>query len=278
MAPGPAARLLDLLGSEPRLDDTLPPLWHWLYFLSWPPQDRLGADGHPRSGGFQPPVRERRRMFAGGRVRIERPLRFGRPATRTARLGGTTVKRGSSGELLFVTVRTEIVQDGRVAVEEEQDLVYRSGASAPAPPPPAPDAALEQDDAHSRPDGTAFTGDPLTLFRFSALTANSHRIHYDLEYARGVEGHAGLVVHGPLLALLMADRVRGRLAREAGFTFRYRFRRPLYAGQDAVVTARDTSAGTELAVIGTDGRTRASAGVGRPPRGSGRQETAAHGL
>src|SRR5262249_20304387 len=148
--------------------------------------------------GFLPPIPDRRRMFAGGRLQCARPLAFGEPAERTADVVRAERKHGRTGELAFVTVRGEIRQGGQVAVVDEQDLVYRSGPATVRPV--------------SRPastvDGVEFVPDAITLFQFSALTANSHRIHYDVRYARDVEGYPDLVVHGPLLVLAMAERWR----------------------------------------------------------------------
>ncbi|GAA4847225.1 FAS1-like dehydratase domain-containing protein [Saccharopolyspora rosea] len=233
MAPEQAhalARVLDVPEEFP--DDALPPLWHWVYFLDWPRHDTLGADGHPTHGHFLPPIPDRRRMFAGGRLAVERPLRLGVPARRTTSLANVAVKQGRSGEMAFVTVRGEYHQDGEVAFVEEQDYVYRSGESA------------AKDPNAQRPDRTPgseapwqreFTGDPVRLFRFSALTANAHRIHYDAPYAREVEAYPGLVVHGPILALLMTELARERSGRELSGV-EYRLRRPVFAGDPVLTT------------------------------------------
>jgi 3-methylfumaryl-CoA hydratase len=229
ITPAPAAALAGLFDVTPP-EDTLPPLWQWLYFLDRPAQRDLGPDGHPRHGRFLPPIPGRRRMFAGGRFTAYGPMRFGEDVTRRAELAATTVKHGRTGELLFVTVRHtyrrpgEGPGDGTVLAVEEQDLVYRSGAPDTAPARPS----------FTPPDVSAhwtlpMTADPVLLFRFSALTYNAHRIHYDEPYATGVEGHPGLVVHGPLLALLCLEPPRraGREVRELAF----RARSPVYAGQ-----------------------------------------------
>lgn len=164
--------------------DVLPPLWHWVHFLQWPGHSELGADGHPTDGRFLPPIPDRRRMFAGGRLTVTAPLRLGVPAERTSSLGGVVVKQGRSGEMAFVTVRQEYRQDGELRVVEEQDYVYRSGESSAKDPDAARPTETPSSDA---PWQRAFTGDPVRLFRFSALTANAHRIHYDAPYAREVE-------------------------------------------------------------------------------------------
>lgn len=229
----PVAGLSSVLGyGEPiaRDRDDLPPLWHWLYFLDWPAPQHLGPDGHPLAGDFLPPIRDRRRMIAGGRVEIREPLEVGRTAQRSSSLADVQVKNGRSGEMVFVTVRYELRQSGRLRVVEEHDVVYRSGESSPAAPvvpdhwgTPAVDAAWQH----------AWRPDPVLLFRFSALTHNSHRIHYDEPYCRDVENYPGLVVHGPLLILLMLASVRAESHRAVEH-IAYRLHRPVFAGEQFV--------------------------------------------
>ncbi|SEG69320.1 3-methylfumaryl-CoA hydratase [Thermomonospora echinospora] len=254
LPPGPAAVLagvLDRPGDAPGQGEPLPPLWHWLYFLEWPAQSELGADGHPAHGHFLPPIPERTRMFAGGRLRVHAPLEVGRPAVRTSTLAGVNVKQGRTGEMLFVTVRHEIRQTGELRITDEQDLVYRSG-SAPArheldtrPLPSSQD-----------PWRLPVAADTPLLFRFSALTANAHRIHYDAPYARDVEGYPGLVVHGPLLAVLMAELPRRHAPERRVTGLTYRFRRPVFLGEQALVTGGPDG---RLAVVGPSGESRAEA-------------------
>ena len=223
ITPGPAHALAGLLG-VPGSGEELPLLWHWGYLLDRPPQDTLGPDGHPARGGMpDPPGPGLRRMFAGGRAWRHGPLRIGRPATRRTWQASSARKQGRSGPLHFVTVRTEVSQDGRVVITEEQDLVYREpGADGQARS--GPGVAVAGRD-------WPVTVDPVLLFRFSALTYNAHRIHYDREFARA-EGYPGLVVHGPLQALLMAE-----LARPVGSEYSYRLVAPLYEGQGLIVSA-----------------------------------------
>ena len=237
--------LLAVTGSPPP-DSVLPPLFHLVYFESLVDPHDLGPDGHPRAG-FLPPIPDRRRMFAGGRLTIATPLAFGEPAERTAAVAGTERKRGRTGDLVFVTVRGEVRQHGRLALVDEQDLVYRSGPATA--PPSAPSA--------STVDGVRFAPDAITLFQFSALTANSHRIHYDLAYVRSVEGYPDLVVHGPLLVLAMAERWRADPDRPPITSLRYRLHRPLFFGEPAVVAA-DRVAGCQ---VSSDGSLRASVTV-----------------
>ncbi|MCU0627467.1 MAG: hypothetical protein MUF21_13420 [Gemmatimonadaceae bacterium] len=194
----------------------LPLPWHWFHFLPRAAQRDLGNDGHPRLGGFMPPVPYPRRMFAGARITVHRPLRIGVPAVRTGTIRDVVLKQGRSGALAFVTVRYTFHQDDVLLLEEEQDIVYREpGAAVPLPAihPPTPLA----DDVWSR----TLVADSRLLFRFSALTFNAHRIHYDRDYARDVEGYPALVVHGPLTAMLLLDLVRRHEARPVvGFSFR----------------------------------------------------------
>ena len=194
----------------------LPPLWHWAYFWHAAPQSELGPDGHPQRGGFLPPVPLPRRMWAGGRLTFGRPLQVEGQATRTSRVASVAAKNGSTGQLVFVTVRHELAQDGNLCVTEEHDIVYRD-LPQPGAPVPAPKMA-PLDAAWSR----TITPDPVLLFRYSALTFNGHRIHYDRSYVTEVEGYPGLIVHGPLIATLLADLLQRNMpqARMASFSFR----------------------------------------------------------
>jgi 3-methylfumaryl-CoA hydratase len=196
----------------------LPPLWHWTYFWTAAPQAELGPDGHPQRGGFLPPVPLPRRMWAGGRLTFTRPLLVEGEATRRSQVASVSTKHGATGTLLFVTVRHELGQQGETCVTEEHDIVYRDlpqPGAAPATPKMAP---LDSDAAWSR----TINPDPVLLFRYSALTFNGHRIHYDRSYVTEVEGYPGLIVHGPLIATLLADLVQRNLpqARMASFSFR----------------------------------------------------------
>jgi 3-methylfumaryl-CoA hydratase len=205
----------------------LPPLWHWFYFLPKAHQSRLGSDGHPRRemSSFMPPIPLPRRMFAGARLSWHRPLTVGRPARREAVIRDIVRKSGRSGSLAFVTVSYSYYQastgnvdqhTGDLCIEEEQDIVFRE----PAPPLPAPQAV----ELAALPDGAwsrMVVPDTRLLFRFSALTFNAHRIHYDRSYALNEEGYPGLVVHGPLTAIMMMQLVRENTAQAiASFNFR----------------------------------------------------------
>jgi 3-methylfumaryl-CoA hydratase len=220
----PAAALsatLDRDDPAPAAGDALPPLWHWLYFLPTARQSELGPDGHPKRGGFLPPVPLPRRMWAGGRFEFIRPLRLGEAISRVSTIRDVSMKHGRSGALVFVVVRHEVSGESGLALTEEHDIVYRP-AAAPGEAPPAPQLAPA--DAAWRRDIVA---DDVLLFRYSALTFNGHRIHYDRRYVTAEEGYPGLIVHGPLLATLLVDLLR-RNHRGALKTFKFRALAPTF--------------------------------------------------
>ncbi len=215
-----AATLDRPLAIEPGV--ALPPLWHWIYFWSASPQAEIGADGHPQRGGFLPPVPLPRRMWAGGRLIFGVPLPIGAVATRTSRIQNVTAKNGQSGKLAFVTVQHQIAHNDRIAITEEHDIVYRDlpqPGSASATPKAAPAEAL-----WSR----TVMPDPVLLFRYSALTFNGHRIHYDRSYVTGVEGYPGLIVHGPLIATLLVDLLQRHMPQAQLSAFDFRAVGPLF--------------------------------------------------
>lgn len=174
----------------------LPPLWHWLYFLNPVRQSELALDGHPKKGDFLPPIELPRRMWAGSRFDYHQALHVDEQIERISTIKSVNIKHGRSGQLAFVCVGHELLGENGLALHEEHDIVYREAGAQPTTPKPAPEQA----------DFRKFiTPDPVLLFRYSALTFNSHRIHYDREYVTEVEGYPGLVVHGPLLATLLVD-------------------------------------------------------------------------
>ncbi|MEW2507747.1 MaoC family dehydratase N-terminal domain-containing protein [Amycolatopsis sp. NPDC047767] len=256
---GPAHALAGLIEvPEPAPGSGLPPLWHWVYLLDRPPRSAQGPDGHPVTGVPRPPGPGRRRMWAGGRVRRLDRLLVGEEATRRTFVRRSVDKQGSTGPLTFVTVAHEISQGGRVVVDEEQDLVYRAATAAG---PGAPESAEVVP-----PEGEErrIVVDPVLLFRYSALTYNGHRIHYDRDYARDVEGYAGLVVHGPLQALLMAEAARARRPEVTAVEFDYRLVSPLIDHQGLVVSAVAGEDGALVTRARDDsGRTTAT-GIWRP--------------
>jgi 3-methylfumaryl-CoA hydratase len=255
---GPAEALADLVNATgpDAHGAVLPPLWHWVYLLEHPSRRLLGPEGHPLQGVPSPPGPAWARMFAGGRVTFHQPLRLGQEATKTARVLNVVRKQGRSGPLVFTTVGIEITQEAQIAVTEQQDFVYR-----PLPPPGGfgePTNGTSSDE-RSPPLAAAvqweFEVDPIVLFRFSALTFNSHRIHYDHPYATAVEGYPDLVVHGPLQALLMAE-----VARRRGHdipSFEYRLVAPLTLGEGLVVMLEHTETALNLAVGDAGGRVTA---------------------
>ena len=207
---------LDREDPPPATGDDLPPLWHWLYFLPVHRQSMVGADGHPKRGGFLPPVDLPRRMWAGSQLEFVRPLKAGDAVSRLSSIESVTHKQGRSGDLVFVKVKHEVSNAYGLAIVERQDIVYRDHPQAnetPAPPQAAPAGAEWAREIHP---------DPVLLFRYSALTLNGHRIHYDRPYATGAEGYEGLVVHGPLLATLLMDSLRAEMpgAHVSAFSFR----------------------------------------------------------
>lgn len=251
--PGEAfAALLD----QPPPGAELPPLWHWFHLLDHPAQAELGDDGHPAHGRFLPPLPDRRRMFAGGRLQVPGALRVGDVVTRRSSLVSAVPKVGRSGAMVLVTMRHELSVAGAVAVVEEQDFAYRSQPAGQARTLPAPPPAGAPDADEPGEWSVGMTPDTAVLFRFSALTYNTHRIHYDHPYVTGVEGYPGLVVHGPLLALLLLELPR-RFAPERRVTgFAYRLRSPAFAGQPVIAQAaagelRAGVAGQPPAVTGT---------------------------
>lgn len=214
---------LDYEHSRAQVGDALPACWHWLYFQEFVPASGLAGDGHALRGGFLPPVALPRRMWAGSRLRFVAPLTLGDAARRVSTIATVKHKQGRGGELVFVTVRHQIFQGDQLAIEEEQDLVYREPTAANVVSLPRPAPAVAQWSREVRPDA-------VLLFRYSALTFNSHRIHYDRDYARGEEGYASLVMQGPLSATLLLDLLHGELPHAAVAAFEFRAIRPLLEG------------------------------------------------
>jgi len=227
--------------------DPLPPLWHWFTLLDHPAHAELGPDGHLADGTFLPPIPNRRRMFAGGRYRQHRPITVGAELTARSGLADVIVKNGRSGELAFVTVRHELSVAGTPVATEEQDIVYRSELDgAPRPRPTAP--AVGETPPFAADWRLVLPTDPVRLFRFSALTYNSHRIHYDHPYATEVEGYPGLVVHGPLLALLALELPRLYTPTETVTEFAYRLVRPAFVPSSIEAAGRRNGSAVELVV------------------------------
>ena len=215
---------LDCDDPAPRPGTALPPLWHWLYFLPQHRQSEIGPDGHAKRGGFLPPVPLPRRMWAGGRLQWMQgnPLVVGDAVQRISRIESVTHKAGRTGDLLFVLVKHEVHNARGLALTEEHDIVYRAAAQPDDPVPPP--VAAEQGAAWQR----EIVPDDVMLFRYSALTFNGHRIHYDRKYVTEVEGYPGLIVHGPLIATLLADLVRRQLPNAFINRFNFKAVRPTF--------------------------------------------------
>jgi len=226
------------------LGDPLPPLWHFTLHLGSVPTGQLGSDGHAERGGFLPPVALPRRMWAGGRIRFPGDIHVGDTVDKTSTIHDIVMKQGRSGQLCFVTVVHALRVEGELRIEEEQDLVFRD---APNPDTPAPSQTPAPDESELWK-----TIDPVgvLLFRYSALTFNAHRIHYDRDYARDVEGYDGLIVHGPLLATQLAG-----LAVEHGGpleSFGFRSSAPLFDTSTYSIHATSNDAGTDVWVANAE--------------------------
>jgi 3-methylfumaryl-CoA hydratase len=218
---------------DPQNGDSLPPLWHWLYFLEIAPQSKIGPDGHAERGDFLPPVPLPRRMWAGSRFSFDgEPIRVGETIQRRSEIKSVEPKTGSTGSMVFVTVQHTISGPRGVSFVEEHDIVYREAAKpgeAPRPPKPAPtDATWTR----------SILADPVLLFRFSALTFNGHRIHYDQPYVTGTEGYPGLIVHGPLMGMLQIELARRSNAGKVVKGFEFRALSPVFGGATLKVGAR----------------------------------------
>ena len=227
---------LDRDDPMPQVGDILPPLYHWLYFLPLARTAELDTDGHPKRGGFLPPVTQPRRMWVGSDVTFAGDLRLGETAERVSTIENIDEKQGRSGKLVFVTIHHQITGAGG-AVADRQTVVYRdrpTGIEAPAPGKPAPsDAAYQRTVVPSA----------ALLFRYSALIFNAHRIHYDTPYTREEEGYPGLLVHGPLLATLMTDLVRRNLPGRAIRHFHFRAVKPVFDDAPFEVCGKPGDAG-----------------------------------
>ena len=229
-------------------DRELPSLWHWAYFTPKPPAHLIGPDGHPKRGDFLPPIALPRRMWAGGRTWFDAPLLIGDTVSRRSTIKRIDTKQGRSGTLIFVTLSHDISTPRGVAVREEHDLVFRDNPK-PDDPPPTPGPAPTNPDFSRE-----IAPDPVLLFRYSALTFNSHRIHYDLPYATGEEGYRGLVVHGPFTASLLLDLARRHCGENSLTALRFRATAPAFAGEALHLALRKTPDGLVLAAFADDGR------------------------
>lgn len=234
------AATLDYDDPAPVRGEAIAPLWHWLYFLPLHRQSELGSDGHASRGGFLPPVPLPRRMWAGGRLEFHQPLRVGDAASKVSRILDVSGKTGRTGALAFVTVEHKYYGPEGLAVTEEHDIVYREAAvpNAPAAEPVAAPAGEEW--------VQEVATDPVLLFRFSALTFNGHRIHYDKQYVTGVEHYPDLIVHGPLQAMLLLELVRKNLPEAVVKRFSFRGVRPTFVPQRIFVCGKRSEDGKSV--------------------------------
>lgn len=260
--PSDLARFEAIFGASGAPAGHLPMLAHWMLFPAIVPQAEIGADGHPRRGGFLPPVHHLpRRMWTGGRLRFHAPVPVAARLLRQSTIKAISEKKGGSGDLVFVTVAHVLKGvDGRLLVEEDQQLVYRGMGTASAPPAAPVGSAVLED---------VVVPDAVLLFRYSAATFNGHRIHYDRDYARSAEGYPGLVVHGPLTATLLV-RLAARAAKAQPSAFSFRAVSPAFDGEPLTLRASAPEADGRVRcwAAGPDGRTvmtaEAAFGPGQP--------------
>jgi 3-methylfumaryl-CoA hydratase len=225
---------------DPKPGDAAPFTAHWCLAQPVYPMSQLGPDGHPTRGGFLPPVPLPRRMWAGGELEFIDTLRVGDEVKRSSRISDVTMKTGSTGVLCFVSVEHVITTPRGTAIRERQDIVYRDmtkSAPAPAKPAAAPPSAKHRE---------SHMADEVLLFRYSALTFNGHRIHYDRDYVTKVEGYPGLIFHGPMQAAFLVEFAAKLHGGAAPKKFTYRGVQPLFAGSEFSVNANDTGTGTGM--------------------------------
>ena len=231
----------------PGAEDPLPPSWHWLYFLDTPTTSSTGSDGHPLKGGFLPPVPLPRRMWAAGTLQVNEPLRLGRQAEKKSTIRSVELKEGKTGPLVFVSIEHALTQGDQLCIVEKQNLVYRD---MPAGPAPLPTGEIAPKDA----DWTkTIVPDPVLLFRYSALTYNAHRIHYDRNYATQEEFYPALVVHGPLLATLLLDLIATQVNAAEVKQFSFRATRPLFDHAPFDVCGKRSNNQVNLWTVDRDG-------------------------
>ena len=241
-----ATLFLDI--GNPKTGDTAPFTTHWCLAQPVYPMAMLGPDGHPARGGFLPPVPLPRRMWAGGELQFIAPLRVGDDVTRTSRIADVVLKTGSTGPLCFVTVNHDITTPRGVAIRERQDIVYRDMPSDGKNAATAKPATMPTP-KHRR----VLASDPVLLFRYSALTFNGHRIHYDLDYVTRVEGYPGLIFHGPLQAALLVEFAAELHGGTAPRKFSYRGLQPLFASSEFSLNAAETGDGLDVWVANANG-------------------------
>lgn len=245
----PARFMQATLDRAPSLEigDELPLCWHWLYFLKASQISELGRDGHAALGGFLPPVDLPRRMWAGSRLVFHQPIRIGDTVKKVSTIKDIKVKSGKTGALCFVTIAHLFSHEQHELITEEHDIVYKEDPKPDAPiqtpPIAATDARIER----------IINPSPVLLFRYSALTFNGHRIHYDLDYCRNVEGYPDLVFHGPLSATLLLDLASEAVAREKIHSYEFRAVSPLFADRPFTINLKDSADEMALWATNPDG-------------------------
>jgi 3-methylfumaryl-CoA hydratase len=248
LARGLRATLFMEIG-DPKPGDAAPFTAHWCLAQPVYPMSQLGPDGHPTRGGFLPPVPLPRRMWAGGELEFIEPLRVGDEMNRSSRISDVTMKSGSTGALCFVSVQHEISSPRGIAIRERQDIVYRDVAPTGQNPAPARPAAPPSPAKHRE----SHMADEVLLFRYSALTFNGHRIHYDRDYVTKVEGYPGLIFHGPMQAAFLVEFAAKLHGGAAPKKFVYRGVQPLFAPGEFSVNANESDGSIELWTANSDG-------------------------
>jgi len=249
---GAATRWRAMLDSDGAMGAAVPQSFHWGLCLPDAPTAQLGLDGHPHRGGFLPPVDLPRRMWASSAVTFLAPIPVGSVVTRTSTIANVTQKSGTTGQLVFVEIDHSLTVEGQEVVQDHQTIVYREAASAPMPPS-AP--AKDDLDLSAWPWQRSLTPTEPLLFRFSALTFNAHRIHYDLPYAREQEFYPGLVVQGPLTASLLIDLCSRHLGDQPLASFSFRGVSPAFCSEALHLLGRQEGHAINLCALGADGRT-----------------------
>jgi len=232
------ALTLDYKDFEAIEGNALPEIWYWLYFLPIVPMSEVGQDGHPKRGGFLPPITLERRMWASGSLTFHHDLVIGEEIRKTSEIVKISEKEGKAGKLVFVTVKHLIQSAGRIAVQEEQNIVYLHMPKSFVEPKPNP----IPDDLDWN---EVYPVDPVLLFRFSALTFNGHRIHYDWKYATEVEKYPGLVVQGPLQALLLLESAKNHNPGRKPANFDFRAIRPIFAFDELHICGKSNPDGSQ---------------------------------
>lgn len=252
VARGPFDRLAAMLDRE--RESEVPPLGHYLCFLPGVRQAEMGEDGHPRRGGIVPPIDLPMRMAAGSRVRFHAPIPFGSDVRRVSTVAKLEEKTGRTGRLAFLTLKHEVFAGDTLCVTEEADIVFREKSGNAQ--------ALSAGEQREAQASRRIAPTAALLFRFSALTYNAHRIHYDRDYARDVEGYPGLLVHGPLLATLLVDHFRRHRPHDKVATFSFRAQRPVYDLAPFTVNLVDTDTGADVWAADGDGYVAMSGKIG----------------